>query len=121
MLLSIILFLVGGGFAPIIMAVLASLAATRINKPLTWWRTVVPDGVRSVLARIWLWSLVAFVVLFLICVEIAVFGWPLTLFFDADTAFNLSNTLSFIMLGLMVLSVVTGLAHDAQVQAEKTR
>lgn len=121
MLLSIILFLVGGGFAPIIMAILASVTATRINKPLTWWRTVVPDGVRSFLARIWLWSLVAFVLLFLICVEIAIFGWPLTLLFDADTAFNLLNTLSFIMLGLMLLSVLTGIAHDAQMQAEKTR
>ena len=33
MLLSILLFLVGGGFAPIFMAVVASLTASRINKP----------------------------------------------------------------------------------------
>jgi pimeloyl-ACP methyl ester carboxylesterase len=32
------LFLVGGGFAPIFMAIIASLTATRIHKPLSFWR-----------------------------------------------------------------------------------
>jgi hypothetical protein len=34
-ILAIILFLVGGGFAPIFLTILASASATRINKPLT--------------------------------------------------------------------------------------
>jgi ABC-type uncharacterized transport system permease subunit len=120
MLLSIVLFLVGGGFAPIFVAVLASLAATRINKPLTGWRTRLPNGVRNALAKVWLGSTIAFVLVFLISVEIAILGWPLTLWLDADTAFNLLNTVAYITLGLMVFSIVTALAHDAQVQGEKT-
>ena len=119
MLLSIILFLVGGGFAPIFMAILASLAATRINKPLNFWRAVLPGFVQRFLAKIWLGSLIAFVLLFLISVEIAIFGWPLTSFFDVDTAFNLLNTLSYLMVGLMLLSILTGFAHDIQQQGEK--
>jgi hypothetical protein len=121
MLLSVILFLVGGGFAPIFMAVLASLTATRINKPLTWWRTVVPDGLRNVLARAWPGSTIAFVFAFLISVEIAILGWPLTLWYNADAAFDLLNTIAYIMLGLMLFSVVTALAHDAQMQTETER
>lgn len=119
MVLSLILFLVGGGFAPIFMATLASLTATRIEKPLSWWRKVLPGGLRKFLAKIWLGSLITFVVVFLISVEIAIFGWPLTLFFDADTAFNNLNTIAYIMLGLMLFSVVTGFAHDIQGQGEK--
>jgi hypothetical protein len=119
MLLSIILFLVGGGFAPIFMATVASLTATRINKPLRWWRALLHGNVRSVLARIWSGTLLAFVLSFLISVEIIIFGWPLTSFFDADTAFNLLNAFSFIMVGLMLTSVLTGFAHDIEQQAQR--
>jgi len=121
MLLSVILFLVGGGFAPIFMAALAGLAATGIGKPLKRWRTLLPHGMRSFLARIWLVPFIASVLLFLVSVEIAIFGWPLTLFFDADTAFNLLNTTSLVMFGLMVLSVPTAFAHDSQARATEVR
>lgn len=114
MLLSAVLFLVGGGFAPIFMATAASLAATRIDKPLTWWRKLLPGGVRNFLARIWLASLIVFVLVFVLSVEIAIFGWPLTSFYDADTAFDLLNYLAYMMLGLMLLSIVAAFAHDIQ-------
>ena len=38
LLLSIVIFLIGGGFGPIFMSMFASFTATRINKPLKWWR-----------------------------------------------------------------------------------
>ena len=112
MLLSIVLFLVGGGFAPIFMAILASLTASRINKPLKLWRALLPTVVRGFLAKIWLGVLITFVIIFSISVEIAIFGSPLTSFFDAATTFNLLNTVAYIMLGFMLLSVLTGFAHD---------
>ena len=52
MLLSIILWLVGGGFGPIFMSILAIVTATRINKPLKWWRAHLPVNARGFLARI---------------------------------------------------------------------
>jgi hypothetical protein len=116
LLLSIALFLVGGGFAPIFMAILASLAATRIDRPATGWRRILPGGVRDSLAKIWPGVLIAFVLLFIISVIIAIFGWPLTLFFDASTTVNLLNICAFTMVGLMLLSVLAGLMYDIQTQ-----
>jgi len=52
-LLFIALFLVGGGIAAQIMFVPVTWAvATRINKPLTWWRKVLPEGIRGILAKV---------------------------------------------------------------------
>lgn len=120
LLLSITLFLVGGGFNPIYMSVLAVLMATRINKPPVGLRRLIPKGLLSFLARIWVGSLIVFVLTFIMSVEIAVFGWPLTAFFDAETvALSHLNTLAYLLLGLMILSVLTVLARDAQGQAKR--
>jgi hypothetical protein len=119
MALSIILFLVGGGFAPIFMAILASLTATQINKPLKFWRIALPEVIRSFLGKLWRGILILFVVWFVVNVEIAIFGWPLTSFFDADRAIELLDQLSYIMLGLMLLSVLTAFVHDIQMTHEE--
>jgi MFS family permease len=116
MLLSIALFLVGGGFAPIFMALIASLAASRIHKPLKFWRVVLPVPLRKLLGGIWQWVLIAFVVIFVFSVIVAIFGWPLTIYFDDETAFKHLNTLSFIMVGMMLLAVLSGFAYDIQQQ-----
>jgi len=118
LLLSIMLFLVGGGFGPIFLAILASATATRIDKPLRWWRAHLPVNVRGFLTKLWPWSIVASVLLFVISVEIAIFGYPLVWFFGTDTTFTIQYTSAYIMLGLMLLSVLTGFAHDIQKQAE---
>jgi hypothetical protein len=118
LLLTMILFLVGGGFAPIFTAILASLTAALIGKPMMWWRKFLPESVLDFLARIWSGSLIAFVSLFFISVAIAIFGWPLTAFFDADTTLNYLNILSYGMLILMFLSVLTGFADEIQGQVE---
>jgi hypothetical protein len=121
LLLSIVLFLVGGGFGPIFLAILASATATRIDKPLRWWRAHLPVNVRGFLTKLWPWSIVASVLLFVISVEIAIFGYPLVWFFGTDTTFTIQYTSAYIMLGLMLLSVLTGFAHDIQKQAELNR
>jgi hypothetical protein len=83
-----------------------------------WWRKLLPGSVMNFLANIWLGSLIAFVGLFFVSVAIAIFGWPLTAFFDADTTLNYLNTLSYLMLITMFLSVPTGFAHEIQRQVE---
>ena len=117
-LLGIILFLFGGGFAPIFMTLIASLTATRINKPLKFWRAALPGFIRRFLGKIWLGTLLAFTLIFIVSVSIAIFGWPLTSFYDADTTLNILNLLSYIMLGFMLLSPLTGFAHDIQELAD---
>lgn len=112
LLFSVLLFLVGGGFAPIFLAILAVIAATWINKPLTWWRTHVPAFLQTFLARLWPWSLIAFVLVFIMSVEIAIFGYPSVQFFGTETTLAILSTLANIMLGLMLFSLLTAFAHD---------
>jgi len=116
LLLSITLWLIGGGFAPIFMTILASVTATRINKPIKWWRAHLSDNVRGFLAKLWPWSIISFVVVFVIGVEIAIFGYPLLWVFDATTTYIIQSTLAFIMVALMPVSIITAFAHDIQKQ-----
>lgn len=116
--ITVTLFLVGGGFAPIVLSLLACAAATRINKSLRWWRSHLPVTLRGFLARLWPASLIALVVLFVVAVEMAIFGYPLLRLFEADTTFSIQVTLGYIMVGLMLLSIVTGFAKDIQRQSE---
>ncbi len=118
MLLTIALFLVGGGFAPIFMSLIATLTATRINKPLKTWRKVLPVSVRKFLGKIWMVVLTTFVIIFVFSVVVAIFGWPITIFFDEETAFRHLNTVAFLMIIMMLLSSLSGFAHDLQVQFE---
>jgi len=114
MFLSIILWLVGGGFAPIFMAVFAGVAATRINKPLNWWRAHLPAFMRGLLAKLWPWSIISFMLVFAIGVEIAIFGYPLLWFYSADVTFSIQYSLAYIMVGFMPVSVITAFAYDIE-------
>jgi hypothetical protein len=109
LLLSIMLWLVGGGFAPIFMSILAFATATKINKSMKWWRAHLPI---NFLAKFWPWSLMAFVLVFFISVEIAIFGYPLLWLFEAYVTYTIQSTLAFIMVGLMLISIITAFTHD---------
>jgi hypothetical protein len=113
-ILSFILWLVGGGFAPIIMSILAFATATRINKPLKWWRTYLPINLRGFLAKLWPWSIIAYVLVFVLGVEIAIFGYPLLWFFDANATYTLQWSLALVMVLLWPVSIITAFAHDIQ-------
>jgi hypothetical protein len=63
---------------------------------------------------IWSGVLIAFVMVLVFSVVVAVFGWPLTAFFDNETAVSYLTTLSFIMFGMMLLSLLSGFAWDIQ-------
>ena len=41
-ILSVLLFLVGGGVAQVAFTPMMRAVSTRINKPLTWWKNVLP-------------------------------------------------------------------------------
>ncbi len=113
-LLSIMLWLVGGGFAPIFFTLLATLMATRINKPLTWWYVHLSDNVRRFLAKLWPYSPIALVIIFWTGVEIAIFGYPLLWFINADLTYGIQWTLGFSMLGLMLIAILSAFAYDIQ-------
>lgn len=120
MLLTTVLWLVGEGFAPpIFVGIPASLTATRIGKPLSFWRRILPERLRRFLCRIWLGSLVAFVLCFVVSVVTIITGWPLTPFLNADTALQVLNVFAFGYLALMLLSIVGAFAHDVQLRDQE--
>jgi hypothetical protein len=111
--LCVALFLVGGGFAPILLAVLAFIAATRIRKPLKFWRELVPATLRNLTARLWPWTLIIAVVSFVVAVEIAIFGDPILGFVGADTAYSIQVWLGFATLILAIVALPAANADDA--------
>jgi hypothetical protein len=114
MLLSIILWLVGGGFAPVFMAIFAFIAASRIDRPLNWWRVHLPVLLRGFLARLWPGSIIIFVVVFVLGVEIAIFGYPLLWILSAEVTYSIQWTLAFVMVVFWPLSILTAIAYDIQ-------
>ena len=73
LLLSVILFLVGGAVV-LDMGTLASIIATRIDKPLTWWRSHTSMNLRRVLTRVWPWSFVVYVLISLSLLGLSILG-----------------------------------------------
>jgi hypothetical protein len=114
LLLSIILWLVGGGFAPVFMAIFAYIAASRINRPLNWWRAHLPAFIRGFLAKLWPWSIIIFVVVFVVGVEIAIFGYPLLWFYSAEVTYSIQWALAYIMVVFWPLSILTAIAYDIE-------
>jgi hypothetical protein len=117
-LLGIGLFLVGGGFAPILLTILAGAITAAIHRRLRIWRKLLPAPLRRLLARLWPGVRVALVVLFAVTVEIAILGYPLLWLFDAETTFVIQYTLAYIMVGLLLLSVLTAIAFDLEKRDE---
>jgi hypothetical protein len=62
LLLTTALFLVGGGFFTLWYGVVAGIAGTRIGAPFTWWRAHVGSGAERVLAALWPWILIGYLV-----------------------------------------------------------
>jgi len=109
-LLSIAMLLVGGGIGSPIIGILAGIAATSINAPLTWWRTRLSGNARGFLARLWPWvfgvSLINGVFLFVgAIILVYVFGWG-----NEDLYLN---SFLFAVVSLP-LTIITGIGYDLQ-------
>ena len=101
-LLSIALLLVGGGLFPPAIGIIAGIVATRINAPLNRQ----PGSVLSFLARLWPWPLVAFFVW--------AFGQFLVGHYFNEFLMASGFVVPLIMIGLLVLSILSGYASDVE-------
>lgn len=119
--LSIALFLVGGGFAPILLTILAFIAAIRIHKPPKLWNDLMPATFRNLVAKLWPWTLAVAAIAFVVAVEIAVFGDPILSLVGADTAYSIQWFLGITMLILAIMALPAARAHDAKWLAGITR
>ena len=120
-LLSIILFLVGGGSGPLFIGIFISIIATKINKPLTWWRAHLPVNVRTFLAKSWLWSLIVYVLLYVSSIVVTITGWPLLSFFGINTTYKIILSAGYILLGLMLFTTLTAFAYDIRKQTDSSQ
>ena len=108
--LSIFMLLFGGGIFPPILGILIGILGTRINSPLTWWRTHLPIGLRHFLGKLWLWSFIACLIGWLsLFPGINILGY----FFGVNNP-NLTVILILFALGSLLLTTFTGFAYDAQ-------
>jgi hypothetical protein len=105
-LLSVALLLVGGGLFPPVIGFVGGLVASRINAPLKGQAERRSSRVSRVLARLWPWTLVAF------------FTWLFGQFvighFFSEFLIKSGFLVPALILGLMILAIVSGFAHDAQ-------
>jgi hypothetical protein len=116
-LLDILLILFGGGIgAPVLIYPAAGIAATRIHKPLTWWRKILPERVRPVLAKLWPYTLMIAVISMLVGLYIAITGHtPGVSPDDPNRILAIDLTIVFGGgLGMFLVSFVCGFADDIQ-------
>jgi hypothetical protein len=121
MLLAVVMLLVGGGFGPPIFGLIVGAVATRINAPLTWWRTQLSSGSRRFLAKLWTWSYVAGVIAWLLVLP----GTVLLDFYfgvsDLDFIVPVLTVAVLSLFGLLLLTVFAGFAHDVQRQIDLSK
>jgi len=73
--LLILLTLIGGGIGYIILFVPTWAFATQINKSLDWWKKKLSVRFRKKLSALWIYSLVTTSILWLILMELGIFGY----------------------------------------------
>jgi hypothetical protein len=114
-LLSIGMLLVGGGFAPPIMGILAGVAGLGTGAPLTGWRTRLPENLARFLASLWPWVFTVALIngIFL------VIGSVILVYFAGLNNPDLFVSSFFLAVVSLVLMIVTGRAYDARVNRQR--
>ena len=111
LLLLILLTLVGGGIGFILLFVPTWAFATRINKPLDWWKKVLTDGLKKTLSALWVYSLVITSLAWLILMELGIFGYfPGQV--NPDTILNIVFVFLFSSAILACISFICAFAAD---------
>ena len=110
-LLFVLLLLVGGGVAQILFFPWIWLVSTRINKPLAWWRKILPVKIQKPLGKLWLWSLVISSSLLVFVLEIAITGFVPAVN-DPEAVLSIMLSCLGVEAAVLPLTFVSGFAHD---------
>ena len=106
LLLSIFQFLVGGGFV-MDLALITTITATQINRPLTWWKKHLPSTIKAILTKMWPLSLVSFIILSTCMLGMTVLG--------INGGFqDYLEILAALMFLPLILLIIGGFVTDAQ-------
>jgi hypothetical protein len=118
LILSIALFLVGGGVAQVVFFLIAWSVSTQIHQPLTWWRRILSVPVRNQLAKMWWLNFVAGY-LFL---SVGIFVWLVLTPPGAEYKDPVMQYICWasLLIGLVfqILTIVSGFARDIQKQIQ---
>lgn len=109
--LFILSFLVGGGIGQVFFFIPAWAFATRMGKPLAWWRKVLPRSTWSFLSRLWIVTLVLAGIVMLIGLEMAIFG----LFPGITAPEDIEDTAMLFVFAaaiLCIVSFIAGFGHE---------
>ena len=111
LLLFILLFLVGGGIGQIVFFIPAWAFATRMDKPLTWWKKVLPESSWLFISKLWIVILVLASIAILIGLEIAVFGFVPGM---SNPEQIQTTALLFVLCSaiLYIISFIAGFGHE---------
>ena len=109
--LFVLLLLFGGGVAQLLFFPWIWLVSTRINKPLIWWRKVLPGKVQMLLGKVWLWCLIISSALLVFVLEIGVTGFVPAVN-DPETVLSVMLICLVIEAAVLPLTFISGFAHD---------
>jgi hypothetical protein len=112
LLLFIVLLLFGGGIAQVVFFPFFWIVATRINKPLAWWRKTVPGRIRKALGKVWPGSLIISSSLMVFVLVIAITGC-IPAVKDPNTVLAIMLTCLIMEIVLMPLAFLSGFARDS--------
>jgi hypothetical protein len=106
--LSLTQMLVGGGWV-IDLAIISCILATRIDKPLNWWRNNLPLNVRNWLVRLFPFSLVSYALISLGMLVLTVIG------VNNEALIKLLEPLAAAMFLPILLLILGGLSYDIKI------
>lgn len=115
LLLFLSLTLVGGGIGHIIFFLTAWGYATRMNKPMKWWRKTLSGNFGKIISAGWVYSLSFTSFCFIVALEISVFGFVPGM---SNPDSILAVCWGFLLLALIFTNVtfISGLAYDIEKQ-----
>jgi hypothetical protein len=111
LMLFVLLLLVGGGVAQILFFPWIWLVATRINKPLAWWRKTLPGGLQETLGKLWPSTLVVSSGLMLFALVIAITGFVPGMT-DPDAVLSVMLVCLASEVVMFPLTFISGFARD---------
>ena len=119
LLLSIALFLVGGGIGEAVIFLVAWGVGIQIHQPLTWWRKTLSESFRKQLARGWWLNFAAGYFFLLVGVALWLVFTPPWIAYEAKSPLMLYLCWASLLTGLVFqfLTILSGFARDAQKQA----
>ncbi len=112
LILSIIQFLTGGGFAQIFLSIPLSVTACRINAPLSWWKKYISVRVRTIMGVPAKALCIALTVIFLISIEMAIFGFPFGKS-RPELTYQILIISSYMMISIFTIAIISGLANES--------